>query len=72
MYASENGYLEVVKYLISVGADKDAKNKFGWTPLMYASENSYLEVVKYLISVGADKDAKNKFGWTNSTLICKR
>ena len=62
--ASANGHLEVVKYLISVGANKEAKNKYGDTPLLIATQKGNLEVVKYLISVGANKEAKNKYGET--------
>ncbi|EAX73134.1 hypothetical protein TVAG_001430, partial [Trichomonas vaginalis G3] len=61
IFSSEYGHLEVVEYLISIGADKEAKDNFcGCTPLIWATENGHLEVVKYLISVGADKEAKNK------------
>ena len=56
--------LEVVKYLISVGANKEAKTNSGYTPLILASRYGYLEVVIYLISIGADKEAKNKDGKT--------
>ncbi|EAX97244.1 hypothetical protein TVAG_037510 [Trichomonas vaginalis G3] len=60
--ASYTGHLEVVQYLISIGANKETKNNGGWTPLICASDYGYLEVVKYLISVGADKEAKNNKG----------
>ncbi|EAX95947.1 death associated protein kinase, putative [Trichomonas vaginalis G3] len=66
--ANENGNLRLVQSLIECGCDKEAKNKFGYTPLICASSYGQLEVVNYLISVGADKDAKNKFGYT--PLIC--
>ena len=33
--AQRNGHLKVVEYFISVGADKEAKSRFGWTPLFY-------------------------------------
>ncbi|EAY14998.1 ankyrin repeat protein, putative [Trichomonas vaginalis G3] len=58
---------EVVKYLISAGADKEAKNKDGNTPLSIATKEGHLEVVKYLISVGANKEVKDKDG--NTLLI---
>ncbi|EAY12193.1 hypothetical protein TVAG_003990 [Trichomonas vaginalis G3] len=63
--ASYNGNLEVVKYLISVGADKEAKNNDGWTPLIQASFEGHLEIVKYLISVGANKQARDNVGRTS-------
>ena len=49
--ASENGYLEVVKYLVSQGADISADNNCA---VKWASENGYLNIVKYLVSQGAD------------------
>jgi len=42
-----------VKYLKSVGADINAKDNDGWTPLHSTSYEGHLEVVKYLKSVGA-------------------
>ncbi|EAY22274.1 ankyrin repeat protein, putative [Trichomonas vaginalis G3] len=70
--ASEKGNLKLVKYLISVGADKEAKDKNGYTPLIWASRNGHLEVVKYLESVGADKEAKDKNGYTPLTYAASK
>ncbi len=42
-----------MKYLKSVGADIQAKDNIGWTPLHLASCCGNLEVVNYLKSVGA-------------------
>lgn len=59
--ACENGDLETVKYLFSIGAPKN--RTFGpnaLTPLMYACLSGHLPLVKYLISQGAspfDTDA---------------
>ena len=44
--ASENGYLEVIKYLHSIG--KECTDN----AMDFASENGYLEVIKYLHSIG--------------------
>jgi ankyrin repeat protein len=46
--SSENGHLEVVKYLVENGAD-NINN-----PLRVSSENEHLSVVKYLVEKGAD------------------
>lgn len=56
--ASTGGQLEVVKYLISKGADINIKDNDGVTALMMASAKGHLEVVKYLIDNGADINAK--------------
>ncbi|EAY06880.1 hypothetical protein TVAG_340590 [Trichomonas vaginalis G3] len=49
MFASFNGHLEVVQYLISVGADKNSKTRDGKTALSVAS----IKVIFYLMSIGA-------------------
>jgi len=46
--------LEVVKYLVSIGADVHACDDLA---LRGASNNGHLEVVKYLVSIGADVHA---------------
>jgi len=53
--ASEEGHLEVVKYLIGNGANiNQAKTKNGATPLLTASLNGHLDVVKHLIEKKAN------------------
>jgi len=60
--ASMYGKQEVVKLLIEVGADINAKDSDGDTVLMYASQKDYyINVVKLLIKAGADVNAKNNF-----------
>jgi len=57
--------VEVLKSLISEGADVNAKGEDGWTPLHRAAAfNKNVDVVKFLISKGADIDAKNNHGGT--------
>ena len=58
------GQLAVVQYLISAGANKEAKNDLGCTPLALASQNGKLDVVQYLISVGANNETKTESGST--------
>ena len=50
-FALKNEHLEVVKYLVSQGADVNATGDY---VLQFASENGQLEVIKYLISQGAN------------------
>jgi ankyrin repeat protein len=47
--ASQNGHLDVVKYLVEKGADFQAVDKVGDTPLHDASYYGKLDVVKYLV-----------------------
>jgi len=60
--ASEKGELDAVKAALAKGADKDAKNRFGRTPLIEAARNGHLDVVELLLEAGADVDVRNKFG----------
>jgi len=54
--ASENGHLEVVKYLGKHGADVTASDN---RAVQWASRSGYLEVIKYLVSQGADVATNN-------------
>ena len=65
---SHFGHLEVVKYLISKGADIHAKvdNKInsyheGEATLMIAASSGQLEIVKYLIAQGANVNNQGKY-----------
>jgi len=46
-----NGHLEVVEYLVTIGAYISADDNY---TVRWASENGHLEVVEYLVTVGAD------------------
>jgi len=74
---ASNPNVDVIKYLISQGANVNARNKYsysnryfedrsdGWTPLhMAAINNSDAEVFEYLISHGADIKTRNTYGST--------
>ena len=56
--------LEVAKTLVEHGADIEAVNMYGGTPLIYHSDCGRVDIVKYLLSVGANKEAKNNDGKT--------
>lgn len=62
MYAAEAGGLEMVKYLVEMGADVDAASgiKGRGTPLIYAASTNQIEVVKYLLENNADINATTK------------
>lgn len=74
---AHSGRKGVAKYLIENGADLNAKNSIGSTPLQWAASDgcrisrnspvSYVdntEILKMLIANGADIDIKNHFGAT--------
>lgn len=54
----------VAAWLIGKGADVNASNDNGNTPLMYAAERGYGEVIVVLISSGADVGIRNNEGKT--------
>jgi ankyrin repeat protein len=55
------GNLKGVRTKIILGADVNAKSRYGCTALMWASYNGRLEVVKELIEAGADVNAKDGY-----------
>ena len=48
------GRTEAVHLLISNGADIDACNEDGWTPLFFAVSKCHIEIIKVLLENGAD------------------
>ncbi len=63
-YAVEFGKVEVVEFLLHMGADINVVMDNGYTPLHFAAKYGYLEVSKFLISNGADIQARDKDGRT--------
>lgn len=57
-----NGYLNLVKYLINIGADLNVQNERGNTALMEAIICKNLPMVKYLIENRANIYICNRFG----------
>jgi len=61
----ERREIEVVKFLVSKGADVNAKNKDDNTPLhLAASWNGHIEVIEFLVSKGADISVTNVAGYS--------
>jgi ankyrin repeat protein len=61
-----NANVEILEYLVSQGAEVNAKNNDnGSTPLHEAAfHNANVEILKYLVSQGADVNAKDNNGKT--------
>lgn len=49
-YASKDGYLTIVEYLIDKGAQIEVMDEENYTPLHYACAKGHLDVIKYLQS----------------------
>lgn len=60
-FAAEAGKTEVASFLITSGADVNAKNRLNATPLLFAAENGNVELIKLLLSRGANPLAKANF-----------
>ena len=63
-FAAAGGDTEALKEFLAAGADVNAKNKYGSTPLRYAAGNGHKEVHELLITKGADVNAKAGDGTT--------
>ena len=50
--------------LLLSGADLEASDVNGWTPLMRATFKGNTEIVKILVENGADVNAKNAYGYS--------
>src|SRR5512140_95153 len=52
-----NGRLEAVRLLIEHGANVEARDEWGWSPLTFAAYFRQMDMAKLLIANGADVDA---------------
>jgi ankyrin repeat protein len=62
--AARRGNLVVAQALLECGADIEARDKYGDTPLHRAVKCRQAEMVAYLLASGADAQAKSKSGQT--------
>ena len=62
--AAKAGEIEAVKQHLAAGADVNAKNKRGGTPLHSAAAKEHENIAELLIAKGADVNAKNNEGRT--------
>ena len=63
-HAARNGDLEIVKQLVSYGADVDAMSDHGHFPLYCAAGHGHVETTRYLVEKGADLQARLNDGKT--------
>ncbi len=62
--AATNGQEEEAQLLLRGGADVNARDEAGNTPLMLASGKCHMGLIKLLLEHGADVNASNKEGFT--------
>ncbi|KAL4123477.1 hypothetical protein PRIC2_009332 [Phytophthora ramorum] len=62
--AVQSGHLEVVRYLVEQGANREATGWLDKTVLMLAASLGHLEVARYLVEQGAKKEATDNQGKT--------
>ncbi len=70
--AVSDGDIEQVKKLIEDGADINAQNDLGRTPIYYAIERNHIDLVKLLISKNADVNAKDLYDNTSLHFAARR
>jgi len=58
--AAQDGSLDHVKELLDAGADFDAFDEIGRTPLHYAAENEHFDVVALLLERGANVNGRHE------------
>ena len=70
--ATATGDIAKIENLIKEGADINAMDKIGWTPLSWTIVMNDPNATEFLISKGADVNSRGKRGMTPLLLACQR
>jgi ankyrin repeat protein len=62
--AARRGDMRQIEHLLTTGADVNAQNKWGLTPLMAAAHGGHIVAGKLLLEKGADVNTTQHGGWT--------
>jgi ankyrin repeat protein len=62
--AAKRGDLQAIRRFVAEGADVNAKEADGWTPLHFAARYGQLEAIRELARLGAKIDAREHGGFT--------
>ena len=57
--SSRLGHVEITRVLLEHGADREARDKNGWSPLERASDGGHAELVQVLLEYGAHANARD-------------
>jgi ankyrin repeat protein len=63
MTAAVEGHLDICRLLIDKGAQIEAKEGYGMTPLHFADCKPHIDIVRLLCDHGADFEASDCNGW---------
>jgi ankyrin repeat protein len=63
-WAADFNQVAVMQYLVSKGANVNAKDKYGITPLLAATYEGHADAVKFLLQHKADTSVKGPDGMT--------
>ena len=69
MIAAANNHPEVVRYLISKGADVNIANRMGRTALHYSTNYEFIDIIKMLLEAGANPNATSQDNTTPNTPV---
>ncbi len=70
------GHLKLASYLITVGADRFARDSNGLAPMHFAARNGHIDIIKLLLEesdgrLSEDFDMKTYDGWTMLHCACR-
>jgi ankyrin repeat protein len=72
MAAAKIGHPAIVEYLVSAGADLDARNDdHNITALIWAANGGHLPIVRFLLSKGADKGVMTHNGYSAASIAAE-
>jgi len=63
-YAASEKAADTAQQLVTAGADPNATDDEGWTPLHFAAQSNSAELIRLLLQAGAVIDPRDSFGNT--------